>query len=210
MASSATNKASSPTDLDVAAVIEQNAELTEHVKELTQQLNVLKKLLFGPRSEKRPFDVPGQGVLFEANPAVSPADTDTKTVTYQRGKAKKNRGDDCVNAQGLRFSEDVPVKTITLTPPEIEGLSPDDYEVIKTESRYKLAQHSASYTVLCYETPVVKIKSDASIVSAPPPTSVVERSVADVSLLAGLLVDKFVFHLPLYRRKDGFSFQPER
>ena len=35
----------------------------------------------------------------------------------------------------------------------------------------------------------------------PAPSAVFEGSLADVSLLAGILVDKFAYHLPLYRRK---------
>ena len=32
-----------------------------------------------------------------------------------------------------------------------------------------------------------------------------ERSIADVSFLFGMLVDKFVYHLPLYRQHQGLS-----
>jgi len=54
--------------------------------------------------------------------------------------------------------------------------------------------------VLRYEQPVIKIKSTQTIENAITPMSVFDRSVADVSFLAGMLVDKFVYHLPLYRQ----------
>ena len=89
---------------------------------------------------------------------------------------------------------------------EIEGLSPEQYEVIDTEESYKLAQTPSSYVVLKYVRPVVKIKSttkeDQKIVTAPMPPMVVERSFSDVSFYAGMLVDKFRYHIPLNRQYE--------
>ena len=181
-----------------------NAELTSQVKNLQKQLDVFKQMLFGKRSEKRPFDIPAQGVLFPPEASESDESNEEKLpkqkISYERGKAKKGRPDNCVNAEGLRFDDQVPVKRITLTPPEIEGLSEDQYEIIGVEHRYKLAQQQASYTVLEYEIPVIKLKSNNELVSAPTAPAVLERSIADVSFLGGMLVDKFAYHLPLYRQ----------
>ena len=189
-------------DEQVKVLQQHNAELTSQVKNLQKQLDVFKKMLFGKRSEKRPFDIPGQPSLFDDDTAdeSDKAEPPKKTVTYQRGVAKKARPDNCVTEEGLRFDDDVPVKTIKLTPPQIEGLSEDEYEIIGTERRYKLAQQQASYTVIEYEIPKIKLKSDDSLVCAPGPRAVFENSLGDVSLLTGLLVDKFVYHLPLYRQ----------
>jgi hypothetical protein len=47
---------------------------------------------------------------------------------------------------------------------------------------------------------VIKRK-DTEVLSCPPaPPAVFEKSFADVSVLAGLLIDKFLYHLPLYRQ----------
>src|SRR5690606_14343723 len=43
-------------------------------------------------------------------------------------------------------------------------------------------------------------KSSAKILTLPAPAGVLEGSRADVSFLAGLLMDKFAWHLPLYRQ----------
>lgn len=192
-------------DEQIKRLEEHNAQLSAQVSNLQQQLDVFKQMLFGKRSEKRPFDIPGQSSLFDAD---EDADTGTQNqsepekqkISYERGKAKKARPDNCVSAEGLRFDDDVPIKNITLKPAEIEGLTEDQYEIIGVEHRYKLAQQQASYTVLVYEIPQIKLKSDGQLVSAPAAPAVLERSIADVSLLAGLLVDKFAYHLPLYRQ----------
>jgi putative transcriptional regulator len=45
---------------------------------------------------------------------------------------------------------------------------------------------------------VVKIKETQQILCAPAPAGVIEDSRADVIFIAGVLVDKFAWHLPLY------------
>ena len=54
--------------------------------------------------------------------------------------------------------------------------------------------------MLKYVRPVVKRKDTLAIVTAAAPGQVLERTAADVSFLAGMLVDKFRYHLPLYRQ----------
>ena len=39
------------------------------------------------------------------------------------------------------------------------------------------------------------------------PAQVLDSSLADVSLLVGLLVDKFLYHLPLYRQHQRMGLQ---
>ena len=100
---------------------------------------------------------------------------------------------------GLRFGPEVPVTVIPVEPPELAGEEADQYEVIDTRRTYRLAQRPASYEVLCYERPVIKRKSTKALITAPAPINVLDNSLADVSFLVGMLVDKFLYHLPLYR-----------
>lgn len=182
------------------AVLRDNAALRSQLSDVEHQLATLKKLLFGPRSERRPFDVPGQHELFERD-ACAGDDAPKKPVKgHERGRAKKGFPEGCVNAEGLRFDDSVPVSVIRLEPEGIEGLSEDDYEIIGTETRYKLAQQPSSYHVIRYELPVIKLRSDGQILPSASVPTVLDKSLADVSLLAGLLCDKFVSHLPLHRQ----------
>lgn len=100
-----TDKANSSTE--VVSLREENAELKH-------QLAWYKKQLFGPKSEKRPEEHPDQLRLFGSKQAPIPQDQPKQKVTYERGKFKKRRDDDCVNEEGLRFDPTVPVKTIVL------------------------------------------------------------------------------------------------
>lgn len=175
--------------------------------DLKKQLAWFKRQVFGPKSEKRVEPNPYQLSLGEAftPPAPETDDREKETITYTRSKGPKVRGDDCVTDTGLRFDSSVPMKTIALPVLELNGLSQDDYEVIDVKRTYRLAQRPASYVVLCYEQPVVKIKQSQQIATAIMTMNVLEKSVADVSFLVGLLVDKFAYHLPLYRQHQRLS-----
>ena len=54
--------------------------------------------------------------------------------------------------------------------------------------------------MLIYRRPILRHKGEQSVSVPAVPEAVLEGCYADVSLLAGLLVDKAVYHLPLYRQ----------
>lgn len=181
--------------------------LVEENKQLKARIAWFEKQLFGSKSEKRVIDNPYQEDLL-APLTTTPAEPEAKiTVSYQRGTAKKQRPEDCVTDAGLRFSDEVPVEVIRITPPELQGDNAKDYEIIDTKISRKLAQQPASYVVLQYETPVIKHKATQAITTTPMPAQVLDSSLADVSLLVGLIIDKFLYHLPLYRQHQRMSYQ---
>jgi transposase len=94
----------------------------------------------------------------------------------------------------------VPVETITVANPDIEGLTPDQYEVIGEKVSHRLAQRPGSYVILKYVRPVIKRRDTQTIHCPAAPAGVIDGSRADVSFLVGLLLDKFAWHLPLYRQ----------
>lgn len=195
------------TDIDSDSLASQVALLTVQNKELQRQLDWFKRQLFGPKSEKRVELNPHQPALgeqFQPLQSVSTAE-EKQTITYERGVNPKHRPDGCVTDSGLRFDESVPIKTIELPILGIEGLSDSDYEIIDVKKTYRLAQRPASYVVLCYAQPVIKLKKTDQILSAIMTMNVLEKSVSDVSFLVGMLVDKFVYHLPLYRQHQRLS-----
>ena len=168
-------------DAGVSETLEaENRQLREQVAQLAHQLKQLQRMIFGTRSERHVPDNPHQlslGEAFTANNAEL-REPEKQTITYQRGKAKKVRPDDCVSDSGLRFDASVPVKTIALPVPEIEGLSPDEYEVVDVKVTHRLATRPASYVVLRYERPVIKLRNRQALVTTAAPVGVIERSLA--------------------------------
>jgi len=181
--------------------------LQDQNKELQRQLDWFKHQLFGSKSEKQIEANPHQMFLCEQfkSPENLSDEQPKQKITYERGTGKKVRPEDCVTDSGLRFDPSVPMKTITMPILGLDGLSKSDYEIIDVHKTYRLAQRPASYVVLCYEQPVAKIKQSKEIINAIITTNVLEKSAADVSLLVGLLVDKFLYNLPLYRQHQRLS-----
>lgn len=182
------------------ALTQENNILREQVAQLKNQLNWFKRQLFGEKSEKcTPMDEGRQADLFEGlNLDPVPAEpVPTETITYER---RKKQRDNAVNDTGLRFDDSVPIKTIELPNPELDDLPADQQQLITEKVTYRLAQRPGSYVVLKYVRKVIKREDTQAIVTAPAPLNVLDKSVADVSFLVGMLVDKFLYHLPLYRQ----------
>jgi transposase len=176
-------------------------------EELKQQLDWFKRQLFGAKSERRVLPVDGQQLTLGEMPDTGGETAGAAPVevpAHQRRRKAEHA------AEGdLRFDDTVPVERIVLEA-QIPTDQLDQYEQIGQKTTRKLAQRPGSYVVLEYVRPVYKLKEagDAiasEIVCAAPPAAVLERSFADVSLLAGILVDKFLYHLPLYRQHQRMA-----
>jgi transposase len=59
--------------------------------------------------------------------------------------------------------------------------------------------------VLKYRRPVIKRKDTQVITCPSAPVGVIDQSRADVSFVTGLLIDKFAYHLPLYRQHQRLA-----
>ncbi|MBU2790598.1 MAG: hypothetical protein RE468_12160 [Acidithiobacillus caldus] len=177
-----------------------NAAIQEELQGLQQQLDWLHRQVFGQKSERRvpppPVEQLSLGQDFSADEAPQ---APLRSVAAHTRRASRHPED---RAESLPFFDEgrVPIETILLPAPEAEGLDPGSYEVIDTKVSYRLAQRPGSYVVLKYVRPVIKLRETETLHTAPAPVGVLEGSRADVSLLAGVLVDKFLYHLPLYRQ----------
>jgi transposase len=182
---------------EIVALLAENAKLRGQVEWFQRQL-------FGRKSEKRlrepaPDQLTLAGMLTTPTAATDQPPPPTETVAaYQR--RFRLSGTELADERELRFDDTVPVQEIVLTNPEVADLPPDAYEVIGEKVTYRLAQRPGAYVILKYRRSVIKRK-DTAVLSCPSaPPAVFEKSFADVSVVAGLLLDKFLYHLPLYRQ----------
>ena len=184
---------------EVALLRQQNAQMSEQIGALQQQLDWFKRQMFGRKSEKQIIDNPFQESLFGGTQksAVLPEKAEVKA--HKRNNTKQHHEDD-VNDVGLRFDESVPKEIIDVPAPELQGENAEEYEVVDYKETVRLAQQPGSYTVLIYRRPVVRHKKHNVITTTPAPANVLEGCYADVSVIAGMMVDKAVYHLPLYRQ----------
>jgi len=183
---------------EIAAVLAENADLK-------RQVEWFKRQLFGRKSERRlgppdPQQLSLSGLLFPPVPPVDRPPPPTETVKAYQRRARFAAADDRVSDGELRFEASVPVQEIVLANPEVADLPPEAYEVIGEKVTYRLAQRPGAYVILKYIRPLIKCKELEELTCPPAPPAVFEKSFADVSVIVGLLLDKFAYHLPLYRQ----------
>ena len=184
-------------------LVENNTALQTKVEHLEanlhntlRQLEFLKSQVFGKKNERRvpePVQHPLLPGMFPDPQLTVPEEDEPEQVTSTRKKRRRPLSG-VPGSEDIIFDPDVPIKTITLPLPE--GATEED--VISTTSRYRLAQKPASYVVLEYVHSTVKVEDKVTSTQAPP--SPIPGSVLDVSFLAGMVIDKVLYHLPLYRQ----------
>jgi transposase len=187
------SEAESMTREEILSLLKAHRELQEYAQELARQVEWFKRQLFGPKSERRIFDSGGRQLTFGELRLSEPTETPTIEVAAHRRRRSEGNGAE-EEEETLRFDPSVPVEEIEVPNPEMEGKNPDDYVVVGQKVTCRLAQRPGSYVVLRYVRKVYKRKTDGVFSCPPAPPVVLEKSCADVSFLAGLLIDKFRFH----------------
>ena len=185
------------------------ATLSDEVAALKHQLEWFKRQLFGQKSERRIVDPASKQMSFgeamdPAQPAPGLAPAERRVQAHTRKVSPKQADSD---EDRLPFFDEarVPVELIEVPSPETAGLSADAFEIIGHKDSFRLAQRPGSYVVLKYRRPVIKLKATQVITCPAAPVGVIESSRADVSFVAGLLIDKFAYHLPLYRQHQRLT-----
>lgn len=191
---------------DTAQLQSEVEKQAARIEELARQVKWFQNQLFGQKSERRVIEPPKEQLYLGEQFVRETAEPEVQTVPEHERKKRKKRTTESQDGDDQRLFFDpevVPVEVIKVPNPEVKGLSEDAYEVIDQRESYRLAQRPGAYVVLKYVRDVVKLKDadkDTSKISCPAqPDSVFEKSHADVSFLAGMLIDKFQYHLPLYR-----------
>ena len=202
-AQTATLNAEQITQLSVTETAAVIGKLTDEVTQLRRQVAWFQRQLFGQKSEKRIPQADGVqaslGEPFEAIPEDQPERKKIRVEGHERERQPKPpAGDD---ESTLFFDENkVPVQVIAVPNPQAEGLAPEAYEVIGEKVSHRLAQRPGSYVILKYVRPLIK-RRDTQVLSCPPaPVGVIDGSRADVSFVAGMMIDKFLYHQPLHRQ----------
>lgn len=177
------------------------AQLSAQVEGLKHQIEWFKRQLFGAKSERfAPLPDAKQMHLGELMAPLTPQAAPEQDVpAHKRRKTRSDFEGDSASAPFFDESK-VPVQIIEVPNPEAQGLAPDQYEVIGEKTSHRLAQRPGSYVVLKYVRPVIKRLDTHTLHCPSAPAGVIEGSRADVSFVVGLLVDKFRWHLPLYRQ----------
>jgi transposase len=186
-------------ELLLAAQGEAERERAQRVQ-LEQQLRWFKNQLFGTKSERRVGgSEAGAEQLCLGEITVDP-ETTVRGTAVRSHERRERQPRDVPDEKGLRFDDSVPVETVVLPNADLEGVPREELELVSEKFRHVLCQRPGAYFVQRLVRQTFKRKDTGELTTAPAAASVLEKSYADVSLLAGMLVDKFRYHLPLYRQ----------
>lgn len=182
--------------------------LTEQLEAFKFQLDQLKRMLYGAKSERYIADVPEEQLSLFDPPAQAPAEEEKTHVPAhdrkKKAKTKKHpvrlvlpehlkREETVVEPEGVDLTDMVRIgekrtETLLYTPAELK---------VKVIVRPKYAPRTAQ--------PESEEKNGGPIVIAPLPSRFIDKCIADESLLRLILTDKYLDHLPLYRIAARFE-----
>lgn len=191
----------------------ENQALEHTNRQYAAQIKALKRELFGIKSERRASLSAEQQAIADlpsplpSKPAanVEERNESDEPATSTRGKAPKSRTGSEVTDKGLRYDESTPVREIIIEAEELKGPEADQYELIGYKEVSRIVQKTSAYEVVVTKRQIVKRKNSTQLITAPLPDFVFDSSIADVSFAVGLLVNKFQYHLPLYRQHQQLT-----
>ena len=183
----------------------QLADRDQEIIYLQEQLEWLKRQIFGKKSERNISNINQEQLQLEGFADSEKAPEKTQTVPeHQRKKPNRNGQDK------IQLPPDLPVETTILDLPEKEKVCKETgipLVKIGEEVSYKLAHRPGSY----YLKEIIRPKyahpqkEEAGVMTALMPDAIIPKCRADESLLAEIAVKKFADHLPLYRIAEMFG-----
>jgi transposase len=178
--------------------IERN-ELTIERNELKRQFEELKRMIFGSKSERYiPLD-DTQLRLFEDMLTKKEEELEKHTIVYQREKSKKKKEQPVRSAIPAHFPR---VEEII----EPDNLDPNAVK-IGEEITELLEIKPLTIFVRRIVRPKYALPKEQGVVIADLPSLPIPKGNASYSLLAFILISKFIDHLPLYRLLQIFKRQ---
>lgn len=176
-----------------------NQELEGKMLVAQHQITNYKRMIFGAKSERFiPEANPAQTVLPLDVETLGEAEVKSQEITYTRKEVtvKKNSNH---KGRGL-LPDHLRREVITLEPEEnVEG-----HKVIGKEVTEVLECTPGEFYVIRYERTKYARPGNEGVITAPLPKMPLEKCMAGAYLLATILIDKYVFHLPLYRQMQKF------
>ena len=163
------------------------------------ELAQLRRLIFGSKSERFvSSENPEQTSLaLHVEQPVSSPSCEKETITYEREKNHSKK----VHAGRLPIPAHIPRIEIEVKPTEdVTGLKTIGEEITE-ELEYK----PGSFYVNKYIRKKYVKKDGEGIIIANLPSRPIDKAIAGPSLLASIIIEKFVDHLPLYRQQQRFS-----
>jgi len=189
-------------------------ELRERILELEQQIDWFNRQLFGRKSERHRngehpdlFNPEDQGKLETSSADEAPEEGE------EEGKTKKPKRPRRRQSRAQKLPDHLPERLTYHDPQEVQA-DPDKWRVLKEERRSRLGKVPGHFyrQIDIYRTWVPKDPQpgDKALIAKAPPT-IVENGFWMSDLLAEILCNRYLYHLPydrqqkLYRSRHGIE-----
>ncbi len=177
-------------------------EQEAHINEMQFQIDQMKRLLFGARRERfvKEADENQLSLPFEVKEDETP-EKQQEVITFVRNKTKRE------NHPGrLSFPSHLPVEEIIIEPDEdTTGLKCIGKEVTDQLELVPAKLYIKRFIRPKYIKPADDEQLNHTGVIAGLPVFPIEKGIAGPGLLAQIMIDKFVDHLPIYRQIERFK-----
>ena len=186
-------------------LIEHVNEANQSYNQLAHQLELLKKMVFGKKSERFIPDPGNQTVLPGIFEQIKPdpdieEQTVKKTIHEKKRKFKSRPG---INRNP--FPEHLERQEVIVKPDQNLQVQIDqgNARLISYDTTQELCRRESLFVKVYkrgkYEISNTNSPTGTAIVTVPMPTRPIERSIAGVSLICWVILSKFADHMPLYR-----------
>lgn len=175
------------------------SEKENRISQLEERLSWFEKQFFGRKSEKSgQINIEEQSIIaFDHVETAEEIPSEKITVVYQKEKKKKNENHPGRNT----IPEHIQREIIELHP---EG-DLSNMECIGKQVREVLEREPGKFIVKMYIKYIYKNKETNKITEGKMPSLPIEKGIPGAGLLAFILVNKFVYHLPLNRQLEIFK-----
>lgn len=181
------------------------------IAQLEKQVNYLCRQLYGGKTERyiNPRPNARQLELFEGVELLPGEKEAAQEAEEELRQEKKARMERMEKAKGIPVRKSLPDnlerKEKHIYP---DGYNPQDWDLLdETNPLYTevlVREPAKCYVLRTYRHKAIR-KSDHKILTAPLPVKPISKSYASSSLLADLMVDKYVDHIPFYRQQKQFE-----
>ena len=188
----------------------ENAQLQYSVVSLSHQLEQLKKMIYGSKSERfvtaADNTTPAQQLSFslDVETIATCNITDITKVQYLRTKTELTENKVKAHPGRMKLPEHLRRQTVILQPDcDIRGLRKIGDEISEVLDYLPGELYVKQYIRPKYVQPLSD--TDNTVVTASLPERITEKSMAGEGLLAQIIVDKYMDHLPLHRQLQRFE-----
>jgi len=178
------------------------AKLNKTVAEKDDYISWLLKALMGPTSERRSWDSlsPELQLWLEGMALDLPKSPPPSGKSVKKDEEGRRKNPTSPGKSKARYGPRATVIDFELPVPGTEGVPADQLELVETKITEKVVRVESPYCIVRVHQNVYRIKGCLEELHPEVFPEVIPGSIFDVSVLAGMAVDKYHYHLPIYRQ----------